>query len=181
MTQIEKEIPLIEEILAPWQQKIGSDYLGYKNHIYRVIHFCFALSPFITPEQRQKIIIASCFHDLGRWVDQNVDYIPPSIHLACDYLQNNRLECWIVEVALMIEMHHKLRAYTDPHFPLVERFRQGDLIDFSLGLCTFGVPKRFIREVKATFPNAGFHQYVLRRAGNWFAHHPFRLPPFLKW
>lgn len=180
MTRIEKEIPLIEEILAPWQSKIGLDYLGYKNHIYRIIHFCFALGPFVTPEQRQKIIIASCFHALGRWVDQKKDYIPTSIYLACDYLQNNRLECWMVEVALMIKTHRQLRVYTDVHFPLVERFRRGDLIDFSFGLCTFGLPKRFIREVKATFPNAGFHQDVFSRASTWFAPPPFRFPPFLK-
>jgi hypothetical protein len=40
---LEKHIPLLEDILDPWQQALGKDFLGYKNHVYRVVHFCLAL------------------------------------------------------------------------------------------------------------------------------------------
>jgi hypothetical protein len=42
---IEERIPLLEDILDKWKNDLGNDYLGYKNHVYRMIHFCFALHP----------------------------------------------------------------------------------------------------------------------------------------
>ena len=41
--KIEESIPLLEEILDKWRTELGNDYLGYKNHVYRMIRFCFAL------------------------------------------------------------------------------------------------------------------------------------------
>ncbi len=41
----DERIPLLEEILDQWKEEIGKDYPGYKNHVYRMIHFCFALHP----------------------------------------------------------------------------------------------------------------------------------------
>ena len=43
MAIIEERIPLLEEILERWKNELGNDYTGYKNHVYRMIHFCFAL------------------------------------------------------------------------------------------------------------------------------------------
>ena len=40
---IEAHIPLLEDILGPWQNHIGRDYAGYRNHVYRMINFCLAL------------------------------------------------------------------------------------------------------------------------------------------
>ncbi len=40
---IDDHLPLLEEILAPWKHDIGADYPGYRNHVYRMVHFCFAL------------------------------------------------------------------------------------------------------------------------------------------
>lgn len=180
MTSIEQSIPLLEEILIPWQKVIGNDYLGYKNHVYRMIHFCFALHN-CTDQERQKIIIAACFHDLGIWENDTVDYLPPSIDLAKDYLKKHQLEQWIPEIELMIDQHHKFRKYADDRYPLVEVFRKGDLVDFSLGLVNWGLSKAYIQRVKAQFPNAGFHQGLAQLAGKWFSKHPLSPPPFLKW
>jgi hypothetical protein len=55
--KIERGIPLLEELLAPWRERIGRDYAGYRNHVYRMLHFCFVLHP-PTDEQRHKLIIA---------------------------------------------------------------------------------------------------------------------------
>jgi hypothetical protein len=170
----------LEEILDQWKPQLGADALGYKNHVYRMIHFCFALHP-CSAEEQKKIIIAAAFHDLGIWANGTVDYLPPSIALANDYLQRNQLDAWIDEVALMIDMHHKLRAYGDPAYPLVEVFRRGDLVDFSLGVVRFGLPGALVREVKDAFPNAGFHKRLMQLAGGWFSKHPLSPPPFVKW
>ncbi len=110
MTIIEERIPLLEEIFGTWENELGSDYEGYKNHVYQMIHFCFALHA-CTDEERKKIIIAGCFHDLGIWTNSTIDYLPPSIALAKKYVQQNNLEQWAHEIELMIDQHHKIRKY----------------------------------------------------------------------
>jgi hypothetical protein len=44
---------------------------------------------------------------------------------------------------------------------LVEVFRKGDLVDFSIGLIKSGLPGSLVKEVKAAIPNAGFHRFLL--------------------
>ena len=140
--RIDEHIPLLEDILAPWKHDIGRDYPGYRNHVYRMVHFCFALPecvPDWNDDARRKVIIAGCFHDLGIWSDRTFDYLPPSIVRAAAYLKEHALDAWTPEVELMIASHHKLRRFTDGRYPLVEAFRRADLIDVSLGLVKFGL------------------------------------------
>jgi hypothetical protein len=168
MMAVEEHLPFLEEILDNWKQDLGKDYLGYKNHLYRMINFCFALRPCNT-EERQKIIIAGCFHDLGIWTSHTFDYLPPSVALAKTYLTQNNLQQWSPEIELMIEMHHKLRKYQDERYPLVELFRKGDLVDFSLGI------------VKCGLPNAGFHKRLAQLELSWFPRRLLNPVPVLKW
>ena len=154
---IEERITLVEEILGEYRNELGDDYPGYKNHVYRMIHFCFALSDF-NDEEREKILITACFHDLGIWTDNTFDYLLPSMALAAEYLQKKRLAEWIPEIELMIDQHHRLRKFRNVSYPLVEVFRKGDLVDFSSGIVKCGVPVEYVRAVKARFPNAGFHK-----------------------
>ncbi|MCK9283157.1 MAG: hypothetical protein M0P39_02625 [Rhodocyclaceae bacterium] len=177
---IEENIPLLEEILGGWKAALGEDYLGYRNHVYRMVHFCLALRV-CGAEEKQKILVAAAFHDLGIWSDHTVDYLPPSIALAKAYLLEHDLASWSEEIALMIDEHHKLRPSRNPRYPLVEVFRRGDLVDFSLGTVKWGLPGAYVARVKATFPNAGFHKRLLQLAGSWFAEHPLSPPPFVKW
>lgn len=177
---IEENLPLVEEILGGWKDELGRDYAGYKNHVYRMVHFCFAQNDF-TPEERKKIIIAGCFHDLGIWPDITLDYLPPSIALAKNYLKQNDLEQWTSEIEQMIDTHHKLTKFSDDQNSLVEIFRKGDLVDFSLGFVKCGLPKTFVKNVKNSFPNAGFHKRLVRLAGGWFFRHPLKPLPVLKW
>ena len=178
--KIETEIALLEDIFAEWQPVIGKEYLGYRNHVYRMVHFCQLLTD-CSEEARQKILIAGAFHDLGIWIEDTVDYIPPSLPPMLDYLQSRGLEAWLEEIGLMITEHHKLRPYSDRALPLVEVFRQGDLVDFSLGLFRFGLAKSKVQEIKTAFPNAGFHAALARRGGRWFLKHPFNPLPMMKW
>lgn len=174
------EMPLIEPILSPWRELIGPDYEGYRNHAIRMAVFCLALRE-CSEEDRRKIAIAACFHDIGLWTAKTLDYIEPSIPPAMEYLKNNGLEHWSEEVSLMIGEHHKLRPYKNDRYPLVELFRQGDLVDFSLGLFTFGLPHAFIDSVKARHPNAGFHKNLVKLAAAWFIRHPWNPAPMMKW
>lgn len=177
---IEPQIGLLDAILGRWKQQIGADYTAYRNHVYRMVHFCFALCE-CGEDERRKIVIAGAFHDLGIWSDGTIDYLPPSSRRARDYLRENRLDAWIPEVELMIDMHHKLRKFDDAQYPLVEVFRKADLIDVSLGLMKFGVPAATVREIRRSFPNTGFHKRLAGIAGEWFSKHPLSPPPFFKW
>lgn len=166
--------------MGEWKNEISKDYAGYKNHVYRMIHFCLAQDNF-SVEEREKIIIAGCFHDIGIWTENTFDYLSPSVELAKDYLLKSGLENWTVEIGLMIETHHKLREYQAEQNSLVEIFRKGDLVDFSLGFIKCGVPGNYVKEVKDHFPNAGFHKGLVKLAGGWVCRHPLNPLPGLKW
>lgn len=178
--KIEKQIPLLEEILSPWQEIIGDEYQGYRNHVYRMIHCCFALKD-CNSKEREKIIVAGAFHDLGIWIEDTVDYIPPSIPPAMEYLKIRNLESWSEEVTLMISEHHKINEYQSKAYPLVEIFRRADLVDFSLGLFKFDIEKADIEELKRSFPNHDFHKNLAKRATSWFVKHPLDPLPMMKW
>lgn len=177
--KIDARIPLLEEILSERKNAIGADYEGYKNHVYRMINFCFAQKDF-SEEERRKIIIAGCFHDIGIWTGNTFDYLSPSIAEAENYLRQNKLENWIAEINSMIELHHKIRK-VDEKDSTIEIFRRGDLIDFSLGFVKCGLPNFYIKSVKRKFPNAGFHKCLLKVSSGWFLKHPLNPVPVLKW
>lgn len=180
--KVEEQIALAEEILGEWKDKIGNDFEGYKNHVYRMINFCFALNDFDN-EEREKIIVAGCFHDIGIWTGKTFDYLPPSISAASEYLTKNGLEKWFLDIELMIEKHHKITAYSDGQSEknfLVETFRKGDLVDFSLGIIKCGLPSAFVKNVKETFPNAGFHKGLVKLAGGWICCHPLNPVPVIR-
>lgn len=170
----------IEEVLAPHRGLIGEAYVPYRNHILRMLTFCLELRPCSGEEQR-KLEIAACFHDIGIWTGNTLDYLPPSLPPAKAWLEENSLMEWYDEIAAMILEHHRLRAVPDPASPLVELFRRGDLLDFSLGLFRMGLPRATIREVQARHPNAGFHRMLLRLGSAWFVRHPLNPAPMMKW
>lgn len=177
---IETGIALLDDILEIRKKEIGNDYTGYRNHVYRMVNFCFALRD-CTEAERNKIIIAGCFHDIGIWTGKTFDYLAPSILSAQNYLKENNLETWISEISLMIGEHHKLNKYQDADYPLVEIFRQGDLIDFSLGIFKCGLPVNIIKKVKKQFPNAGFHKKLVFLEAKWLLRHPLNPLPVFKW
>jgi predicted metal-dependent HD superfamily phosphohydrolase len=173
-------IPLIDEILRPWQKAIGKDHQAYVNHVHRVVHFCLGTRAW-DDASRKKIIIAAAFHDLGIWSDDTFDYLAPSIALATQYLHQNGLDAWAPEVARMIALHHKVRPVHDGEMPLVETFRRSDLVDLSLGLLKFDLPADVVRRVRSEFPNAGFHLRLLQLTAKRFRHHPLSPVPVLRW
>ena len=179
--EIENTIDLLEDILGKYKDVIGEDFLPYKNHVYRVIHFCFLLRQDLKPAQKEKVIIAGAFHDLGIWTEDTLDYLPPSVNLAKAYLKQRNQKKWSAEIALMIDLHHKLRPVEEKNPSLVEVFRRADLIDVSLGKVKFGVSKEDIKNVRTTFPNSGFHKRLTQLAFRELFRHPLKPAPFLKW
>jgi hypothetical protein len=172
MSSIETEIPLIDEILS--DKKLA----GYRNHVYRMVNFCFAQGE-LDAQQKEKIIIAGCFHDLGIWSANTFDYLPPSIALADEYLERSDRQEWKTEIATMIDLHHQIRKSAEGS--LVEIFRRGDLVDFSLGIFKCGIPSEYVGAVKRHFPNEGFHKQLFARACGWAFRHPLNPIPVLKW
>ncbi|MXR36047.1 hypothetical protein [Craterilacuibacter sinensis] len=172
--------PQIEQILGVWKEQIGETYDGYRGHVYRMFNCCLALRD-CSEEEVRKLAIAAAFHDIGLWSAHTADYLPPSVAQAQKWLAENGLSDWAEEISLMIDMHHKIRPWRDPKYPLVEVFRQGDLVDFSLGFFKFGLPSAYVSRLKAEIPNAGFHKFLLSGAKDWFCQHPLSPPPFMKW
>jgi hypothetical protein len=178
--KVERDLPLLDDILAPWTSTIGADFMGYRNHCARMLNFCFALAD-LDDEQRRKCTIASAFHDIGIWIGDTVDYIDPSLPPAIEYLNAHGLGAWKDEVVLMITEHHKIRPYEGEYATLVEVFRRADLVDFTLGRVRSGLPAAFVRDVQSAFPNHGFHASLMRRAAGWVLQHPLNPAPMMKW
>ncbi|MBK6908952.1 MAG: hypothetical protein IPH08_18305 [Rhodocyclaceae bacterium] len=175
---IEKQLPLIEEILSEYKACIGGDFDAYRNHVYRVINLCFSLGQFSAIE-KEKIQLAGCFHDIGIWTAGTLDYLPPSESEASRYLNEKGLGAWNAEITEMIAMHHCICSCKDSSFALVEAFRRADIADFSLGVVAIGIPAALIAQTKAAFPNAGFHMQLLRLGTKWLFRHPLNpLPMF---
>ena len=167
-------ISLIDDTLESWSQTIARDIDGYRNHVYRMVNFTYAMSDF-DEGARRKIAIAGCFHDIGIWPTRTLDYLEPSEKRAEEFLAENGMAEWQTQIGEMICEHHKLKAYKLD--PLVEAFRKGDLVDFSLGLFKCGLPLSFVREVKSAFPNARFHRCLAGIASRWIIRHPLNPIP----
>jgi len=180
MPTVVTDLPLLDAILWEWREAVGADYAGYRNHVCRLVNFAFALGDW-SEEQKRRIVIAGAFHDLGIWSAGTADYLSPSIGLALAWLAREGMDDWAEEVALMIDLHHKITPYRDPRFPLVEIFRQADLADVSLGIMRRGLPAAFIGDLKRAFPNAGFHWRLAKLVGQGLAAHPLHPIPIFRW
>lgn len=105
--KIHKDAPILEEILESKRADIGSDFAAYRNHCYRVLNFCIALSE-DTKESFEKIQIAVAFHDLGIWTRKTFDYLLPSEELAREYLTKTKRSEWTEEmVGKLIETYEE--------------------------------------------------------------------------
>lgn len=182
---VETHIPFLETLFEPWQEVIGSDYQGYRNHVYRMVQFTWAIQQLngktLCEDDKTKIMIAGVYHDIGIWVGNTLDYLEPSIPPAMKYLEENGLEAWKAEITLMINEHHKLHQYSGEYQTMVELFRKGDLVDFSLGTFRSGLPKKYVKEMQAALPNKGFHKGLLKKGMQWFFAHPLNPVPMMKW
>ena len=150
-------LPTVEEVLDDHASELGHDFMAYRNHVYRVANLCLAIvgDSRVEPE---KIAVAAVFHDLGIWTNNTFDYIAPSVAIARKHLAARGVAEWIPEIEAMIVDHHKVTPSRANPQLLVESFRRADWIDVSRGLRRFGLPRKFIAAVAATWPDASFHR-----------------------
>ena len=172
------EIATLDGLLQAHAAELGKDFTAYRNHTYRVVNLCVALSS-DDSEQLEKMAIAAAFHDLGIWTDGTFDYLHPSIRLASAHLvQSGRAE-WTPEITEMILEHHKISAYRGNPDWLVEPFRRADWIDVSRGLRAFGLSRSLLREIFSAWPSAGFHKRLVQLELKRLRTHPWSpLPMF---
>lgn len=175
-----EQFPVTDEILTSFALAVSGDLQGYRNHIYRMLNFHCALRGLQGPPS-EAVQIAAGFHDLGIWTDNTLDYLPPSVRLATEFLDARQRGDLAQEVTALILEHHKIRAYRSTHTATVEAFRQADLIDVSLGLVRFGLPGTFIKTVQSTFPDHGFHWMLMRLSLRQLLRTPLRPLPMLRW
>lgn len=167
----------LDDVLQTHAAALGKDFDGYRNHAYRVMNLCHALSP---SADRDKIALAAAFHDLGIWTAGTFDYIPPSAQLATTHLAAAGPSSWTAEIETTIKEHHKLSRYRPHPDWLVEPFRKADLIDVSRGVVTFGLPRRLIADLFAQWPSAGFHKRLVQLSLTRLRTHPFSPLPMVR-
>ncbi len=170
--------PTIENLLLQFKSQTGKDHTRYRNHVYRVFLNCLLLDS--QKENEEKYALAAVFHDIGIWTHHTVDYLPPSMEGAAKFLTETGRQEWTEEISSMILWHHKIGKYKGAYETTVGNFRKADWIDVSLGLRTFGVNRKKIKEGKKMFPNAGFHLFLLRITSMNFLKHPLRPLPMFK-
>jgi hypothetical protein len=161
--EILRNVPLAEEILESHRHRAHGDdagYDAYKAHVYRVVNFARALTP-DGPDRDDKLAVGAAFHDLAAF--DTLDYLVPSIQAQDAWLQQTGREAWADELAVVVAEHHRFSEYgpNRPHAPLVEAVRRADLIDVSQGLVRFGLPRSYVKEVRATFDAGAFFTRVI--------------------
>jgi HD domain len=174
------DVAVVDQVLGAHAGSLGGDLVAYKNHVYRVVNLCVRLAS-ATAEELHRIAIAAVFHDLGIWTAGTFDYLSPSVALAKAYLLRSSAVDLLPEVEAMILEHHKISPYRGPSQPLVEAFRKADWIDVSRGFLTFGIPRRFVAELYARWPSAGFHRRLVQLSLGRFRSNPWSPLPMVRW
>ncbi len=178
--QVCPRFPRTEALIQSFASDLGADFLAYQNHVCRVLNYFLALT---APQSTvpESVLIAAAFHDIGIWTAKTFDYLEPSVHQAMAYLSSQGLTHMQAEVEAIITEHHKIRAYQAHHKANVEAFRKADLVDISLGMVRYNLPPSFVRSVKVTFPNEGFHWRLVTLTARQLRRSPWRPLPMFHW
>jgi hypothetical protein len=149
----------VEEYLLPYRDLIGSDYPGYRGHIYRVLtyalHFLKAEGELVNDEVIRALSAALVFHDIGLWTASRLDYLDPSIDEALSKVNLSQEHMALVRDVILY--HHKITPFTGSNEKVVNAARKADWIDATMGLIGKGMPAEHIQKVEKEIPNAGFH------------------------
>lgn len=158
---IRENRPRIEELLAPYEQAIGDDLPGYRNHIYRAVTYAMHFLDH-SDAHEQLVETAFVYHDIGLWSHRELAYLEPSEELA---VADNQKHGWGLNAEALrgaIHWHHKIFRYKGPHQVVIEACRKADWIDATKGMLKKGISRKAISQVQTSFPNLGFHRALLR-------------------
>jgi hypothetical protein len=170
-------IPLVDDVLNDHATALRDDFVGYRNHVYRVVNLC---AEFTGRSELDKIAVAAVFHDLGIWTNGTFDYLAPSIALAHDYLAARARGDWTAEIEVMIGDHHTITPSRADAHSLAEAFRRADWIDVTRGLRRFGMSRPFVARLFATWPSAGFHSRLVTLTLDRLRSHPLTPLPMVR-
>mmetsp|Transcript_35284 Transcript_35284/g.68620 ORF Transcript_35284/g.68620 Transcript_35284/m.68620 type:complete len:221 (+) Transcript_35284:62-724(+) len=150
---------VVEEHLSAFRDVIGSDYDGYRGHIYRCLSYSMH---FLNGNETHRDVIeaALVYHDIGLWTDSELAYLEPSAAQAQIHCKDKFTADQILLIKDIIMFHHKITPFPgdDAHAKVVEAVRKSDWIDASMGLITKGMSRANIKKVESSIANAGFHK-----------------------
>lgn len=169
-----------DALLAEYREPLGDDFEGYGNHVRRVCALVVEQrGGQLSGAERQQLVIAGVFHDLGIWLDGTFDYLAPSIGHAAAHLDAIGHPEWAPRVSRIIDLHHRLRPVRND--ALVEAFRRADLCDVSLGTVHLGVKGSVWRQLRREYPIASFHRRLIALTIEQARREPRRPLPMLRW
>jgi hypothetical protein len=132
-------------------------------------------------DEREKVLIAAVFHDIGLWSAHTLDYLESSSEETRRFLKISKRTAWANEIVAMIEWRHKILPVTQAVSPRVEVFRRADTINLRFGIRRFGLRWRDVQAARRKFPDAGFHAFLAKKGLRWIVTSPGRAIPIFRW
>jgi hypothetical protein len=179
--ELVREHPLVEQILDAHRDRARGDdagWNGYRGHVYRVLNLARALAP-EAADRDDKLAIAAAFHDLEAF--GSLDYLAPSIRAQDAWLRDTGRAAWADELAVVVAEHHRVTPYRGAHAALAEAFRRADFADVSQGLVHPGIPRAYLRAVRAAFDVGPFFTRLVPMAvGRRIVRHPLDPLPHMR-
>lgn len=157
--KIHHQSKIVDNVLDGWRIMLGSDFIDYRNHCYRMLNFCLAFCS-EHDDAVDKVSIAAVFHDLSTWAGSSISSLASSRRMIREYLLETDLSSWCEEIETMIEFRHKDMKYSNYPDWLVEPFRKADWINRSEGRLKFGLSADYVAAVMVTFPGSAVQQHV---------------------
>ena len=153
----------VETLFEPYKPAIGTDFPGYRNHVYRALTYAMH---FLDGAEADRPLVETAFvyHDIGLWTDKACAYLEPSEERA---LRDNERLGWGLDPEALraaIHWHHKFFPYRGPFERVVNACRKADWIDANKGMFRMGLRAAQIKRVESALPNEGFHDSLLRLA-----------------
>lgn len=156
--------PIIERELALARDRVGADFPGYRNHVYRVL--TYALHFLGGDEQwRAPIAFALAHHDVGLWTQRALAYLEPSEAHAELARQARAPDLDAQLVRDLIHWHHKITPFRGPNADVVNAVRKADWVDASGGRVAKGLSRKQIVTVMTALPPLGFYETLMRLPG----------------
>jgi hypothetical protein len=95
---------VIDTVLDRYSDALGSGASAYPNHVYRGLNYQLRI---LEAEPSDLLASAWAVHDLGRWTEHTMDYLPPSVRLANELADEFHVDD-VESLRLMIGFHHRV-------------------------------------------------------------------------
>ncbi len=178
----------LEQVLSGYKEIIGSDYDGYRNHIYRVLTYSLHYLDADSAEVKKFIPViesALVYHDIGLWTDRQLSYLEPSSFRAKERFGGEYSEEELTLLHNIIYWHHKVTPFEGDHADIVNAVRKADWVDATMGLVNHGMPPKHITAVTGAIAEAGFHNTLAAIGPRYYGFNVVRivteLSSILKW